>query len=142
MLDCSGENSAILKHRSLKLFDGPGKAETPLDRIFKWCDHPYDGCALAQFWLTSLQEEGVDVMLYLHEEEDLHLEPQNTIPTAFIGKYLSKPRKLDFQYGPSPMVTWEWWIDPASAGALVCHEFRNLNSIDPTYWYYDDNFWK
>ena len=63
-----------------------------------------------------------------------------------IGQYYASeiPRQLIYQWGSSPSVSWDWWIDPNSCAYLVRKEFRyfdNLSKIHTYQWDKWERMW-
>ena len=112
----------------------PVRCMTLIDILFKGSNDPLESGAQANIWLILLRDVGIDVNMYLREEE--HSYAQNrfmTLPCPCCGV----PRKLAFRYGDCPVVTWEWCIDPSVPGKLVCQEFLSMN-----HYHWDDESWE
>ena len=97
---------------------------TPLDELFKYTIEPLEGQVAANGWLQILASEGYNVLGYLETESDLHARPmQLTVPARRPIGYANE-RKLVFDWGTHPTVSWDWWIDPSSSTFLLRQEFR------------------
>ncbi len=100
---------------------------TPLDELFRCSKTPFEGSEAASDWLQILSSEGFDIQAYIKEEAALHARQQHlTYPSATFGDYDS-PRKLIFELGPNPSVSWDWWIVHNSPASLVRQELRHMN---------------
>ena len=126
----SGANVHAKVHRDLEFLDQSkyprpvGKYGTPLDELFKYTIDPLEGQVAANGWLQILASEGYNILAYLETESDLHARPmQLTIPARRPMGYANE-RKLVFDWGTHPTVSWDWWINPSSSTFLLRQEFR------------------
>ena len=100
------------------------KYGTPLDELFKHTIDPLEGQVAASGWLQILSSEGYNILAYLEAESDLHARPmQLTIPHRRPMGYANE-RKLVFDWGVHPTVSWDWWINPSSSTFLLRQEFK------------------
>ena len=103
-----------------------GKYGTPLDELFKYTIDPLEGQVAANGWLQILASEGHNILAYLETESDLHARPmQLTIPHRRPIGYANE-RKLVFNWGVHPTVSWDWWINPSSSIFLLRQEFKSM----------------
>ena len=126
----SGANIHAKVNRDLEFLDQSnypcpvGKYGTPLDELFKYTIDPLEGQLAANGWLQILASEGYNILAYLETESDLHARPmQLTIPARRPMGYANE-RKLVFDWGTHPTVSWDWWINPSSSTFLLRQEFR------------------
>ena len=97
---------------------------TPLDELFLYTMDSFEGQVAANGWLQVLASEGYDVSAYLETESALHPRPmQLTHPSYRPGGY-DNERKLVFDWGARPTVSWDWWISPSSSTFPLREEFR------------------
>ena len=126
----SGANIHAKVHRDLGFLDQSkypcpvSKYGTPLDELFTYTIDPLEGQVAADGWLQILASEGYNILAYLETESDLHARPmQLTIPYRRLMGYANE-RKLVFDWGVRPTVSWDWWINPSSSTFLLRQEFR------------------
>lgn len=102
---------------------------------------PLEGQAAANGWLQILSSEGFDITLYLKTESDLHVIPmQLTHPSYRIPGY-DVERKLVFDFGERPSVSWDWWISPSSPAFLLREEFKVI-AVNLPDWFLIAESWR
>lgn len=114
---------------------------TPLDELFMETLDPWQGQAAANSWLQILASEGHDILVYLREESDLHIRPMQLTHPSYHHPGYDNERKLVFDLGPRPSVTWDWWINPRSPAFLLRQEFK-LMAISAPDWFLIARPWK
>ena len=126
----SGANIHAKVHRDLEYLDQSkypcpvGRYGTPLDELFTYTIDPLEGQVAANGWLQILASEGYNILAYLETESDLHARPmQLTVPYRRLMGYANE-RKLVFDWGVHPTVSWDWWINPSSSTFLLRQEFK------------------
>lgn len=114
---------------------------TPLDELFMETLDPLEGQAAADGWLQILASEGHDILAYLKTESALHVKPiQLTHPSYQRLEEDDNERKLVFDFGACPSVSWDWWISPSSPASLLREEFKFMAITPPNGWLL--YFWK
>lgn len=100
---------------------------SPLDFLFfpRDYDSPLETKTVGDGWLQLLASEGCDINQYLEEEMRIHADKKKTF--ALCRFLFSNPyRRLFFEQGSKPSVSWDWWIDPSSPIALLSKEFPSI----------------
>lgn len=119
----------LLIRRGASLHAPVRNTGSSLDKLFWYTGTPYEGEQVAQRWLQILSSEGCDILAYLKEEFELRGANMQLIHPAW--EYL--PRQLNFDWGSSPCVSWDWWIDPDSPVSLVREVFKQMTLPSPSY---------
>lgn len=129
----------LLIRRGTSLHAPVRNTGSSLDKLFCYTNTPIEGEKVARHWLQLLSSEGRDILAYLKEESELR--------AANMHLFYSYPdtiqRQLKFDWGSSPCVSWDWWIDPDSPIALVREEFKHmaLSSRGYGWWRTGKDFW-
>ena len=110
-----------------------------LDKLFWYTETPYEGEQVARRWLQILSSEGCDTLAYLNKESELRGANMQLVHPS----WQSLPRHLIFNWGSSPCVAWDWWIDPDSPVSLVREEFKHMALSSPSYqmWREWEDYW-
>lgn len=114
---------------------------TPLDELFMYTSDPSEGQAAANGWLQILESEGFDISVYLETESTLHVKPMQLTHPSFRPWSYDNERKLVFDVGAQPSVSWDWWISPSSSASLIREEFKLMAISDPD-WLLIAQSWK
>ena len=104
---------------------------TSLDELFIYTTDPFEGQVAANGWLQILTSEGLNVLTYLEEESTLHKGPMQLTHPSYRTMGYENERKLIFDWGPRPTVSWDWRISPSSSASLVREEFRLMATNPP-----------
>ena len=114
---------------------------TPLDELFMETLDPWEGQAAANSWLQILASEGHDISVYLQTESALHIRPMQLTHPSYRTPGYDNERKLVFDWGIRPSVSWDWWISPRSSAFLLREEFK-LMAISAPDWFLIARSWK
>lgn len=107
---------------------------TPLDCLFHWVTEPCETRQIAHEWLHILSTEGYDITEYLKREAALHSEDGREPCTMFYRDYsfddCYAERELFFEYGETPGVYADCWIDPDSSTFLLREAFKDMQIMN------------
>ena len=104
---------------------------TPLDELFIYTLDPFQGQAAASGWLQILTSEGHDITVYLEKESTKHVRPMQLTHPSYRSTGYDNERKLVFDFGARPAVSWDWHISPRSSTFLLREEFRVMAITSP-----------
>ena len=99
---------------------------TPLDELFTWNRDRSAAQTAAEGWLRILASEGYSPSLYLEEEMTLRAREMHFTLASRSSIGYDSPRRLLFELGDHPSVSWDWWNDPASSTFILREEFKCL----------------
>jgi hypothetical protein len=105
---------------------------TVLGQILDLVKCPFESRELGEYWLSILEDFGLDVREYLKTER-LHQYEWKSIPMLL--PHLSSnddniiPRRFVIFSNNYPRISWDWYIDPEGHAFEVLQEFRNLGPI-------------
>ena len=94
---------------------------TPLDELFVHTYSPFDAHIAACNWLDLLASEGFNITAYLEQEAVLHSAQQQLTWATF-----HQHRRLVYQLGEKPHVSWDWSIDPSSRASTLRYEYKSM----------------
>lgn len=61
--------------------------------------------------------------------QKIRLTLRSRIELLTISLMCSPPRQLIYQWGSTPSISWDWWIDPSSSTYLIREEFKYMSML-------------
>ena len=119
VLSLSVDLHAILRY-------GDGRVIILLCHILDRAEQPFEPMSLGHKWLEILSESGLDIVKYLEVESEIYCNSFQTLPMmARLYDTGDRDQYLIISKEP-PIISWEWYIDPAGRAFDVLHKFRDL----------------
>lgn len=112
----------------------PPHSFTLLDALFYNTSTPVEAKNVSKAWLQKLADEGYNIAAYLQKEFELRSKHRHFTSCEFWYRCRGGlPRRLSFELGCNPSVSWDWWIDPESPTFPLRTTFRDMTML--SFWH-------